>query len=145
MDQKLLDFLQSERVGVLAVEQLDGSPHAATVHFAHTEDPFVLYFETNKNSKKAQKIMTQKYVSASFVVGTSESVMKTAQLDGKIRLITPQEQSTHETVYLGKFPEKKEKLTNADIIRLVFIPTWWRFSDFTGDKQKISSEDYQFA
>jgi len=39
IDKKILDYLKDQRVGVLAVEMLDGSPHGATVHFAHTEDP----------------------------------------------------------------------------------------------------------
>ena len=49
MDNSVIEYLKTQRVGVLAVEMPDGSPHAATVHFAHTESPLVFYFETNRD------------------------------------------------------------------------------------------------
>ncbi len=59
MRQEILDYLKTQRVGVLAVEMLDGAPHGATVHFAYSEEPFVLYFETSRDYRKAQPILAK--------------------------------------------------------------------------------------
>jgi len=84
MTPEILDYIESQRVGVLAVEMLDGSPHGATVHFAHTNDPLVFFFETYKEYRKAEPILKNKKTRATFVIGSDESNMKTFQLDGEI-------------------------------------------------------------
>ncbi|MES2930679.1 MAG: hypothetical protein V4665_02765 [Patescibacteria group bacterium] len=39
MNKEIIDFINRERIGVLAIEMPDGSPHAATLHFAVHENP----------------------------------------------------------------------------------------------------------
>lgn len=141
MQQEILDYLKTQRTCVLAVEMMDGAPHAATVHFAHRDNPFVLYFETNRTYRKAQPLFGKKETRASVVVGSTESNMQTLQLDGIIRLITPEEKETYESTYLGKFPEKKEKSQRPDFVRFLFVPSWWRFTDWTGREKKILTSD----
>src|ERR1700691_2437786 len=116
MTPELLAYLKTQRVGVLAVEMLDGSPHAATVHFAHTEDPFVFYFETYREYRKAEPLFAREITRASFVVGSDESDMKTLQLDGAAQLLKPKERTMYESVYLGKFPEKKKKTEDSKFV-----------------------------
>lgn len=136
MKTKILTYLQSQRVGVLAVETADGSPHAATVHFAHQETPLLLYFETSTTSKKGEAILHQGSTRASFVIGSDENNMKTLQLDGEVRVITDQEKDNFDKIYFGKFPHKAEKAYDAEQLCLVFKPTWWRFTDWTTPKGK---------
>lgn len=140
MRQEALDYLKTQRVGILAVEMLDGSPHAATVHYAHTEDPLVFYFETCRDYRKAEPILNNESVRASFVIGNDESAPKTLQLDGIVKLLKPEEMQVYHEIYLGKFPEKIEKSKNPDLIFFKFTPTWWRFTDWTlPDGKKIWS------
>jgi len=136
MPPEVLEYLRGERVGVLAVQMPDNSPHAATVHFAHTESPFVFYFETNRSYRKAEPILTQPVTRASFVVGTDEKQMKTLQLDGEIRLITDEQIITD--VYLAKFPNRtaKRAADPDNTIFFSFTPTWWRFTDWNQPKEK---------
>lgn len=142
MNQSVLDFLKTQRVCVLAVEMMDGSPHAATVHFANSDSPFLFYFETNKVYRKAEALFGRRESRASLVIGMSESVMQTLQLDGVVRLITDDEKSIYEEVYLGKFTEKKEKSQKPDYVKFLFIPSWWRFTEWTKEGKKIiTSED----
>lgn len=131
MKSEILDYLKTQRVGVLAVEMLDGSPHAATVHFAHAEDPFVFFFETCREYRKAEALFGRHETRASFVVGSDESNMKTLQLDGIAQLIEPEGKEIFDSVYLGKFPEKKEKSDKGEFVFFKFTPTWWRFTDWT--------------
>nr|MBP7804743.1 hypothetical protein [Candidatus Paceibacterota bacterium] len=77
MNQAILDYLNAQRVAVLAIEMMDGSPHGATVHFAYNENPFVFYFETNRNYKKSEPLFGREKSRASLVIGTSETDMKT--------------------------------------------------------------------
>jgi hypothetical protein len=137
MNQEILTYLPTQRVGVLAVEMLDGSPHAATVHFAHTEEPFILYFETYRPYRKAEPLYGRPITRASFVVSSDEKNMKTLQLDGTIKLLQPNELPIFATVYLGKFPEKQKKVEDEKFVRFKFTPTWWRFTDWTTPQGKI--------
>ncbi len=138
MPQEIFDYLKDQRVGVLAVEMPDGSPHAATVHFAYSEEPFVLFYETKGESRKAEPIQAQAVTRATFVVGVDEKTPKTFQLDGQIELITSEEEKQYfYQVYLGRFPEKVEKLKDPQFIYFKFTPTWWRFSNFARPEGKL--------
>lgn len=133
----ILNYIKSQRVGVLAVEMLDGSPHGATVHFANTENPVQFFFETYREYRKAEPLFGREITRASFVIGSDESNMKTLQLDGEIRLIKPQEKELFDEIYLGKFPEKIEKSKDPKFVFFTFIPKWWRFTDWTTPSGKI--------
>ncbi|MDB5204022.1 MAG: segregation and condensation protein [Candidatus Taylorbacteria bacterium] len=136
MNKEILDYIKTQRVGVLAVEMMDGSPHAATVHFAHTDDPLVFYFETYREYRKAEPLFAREKSRASFVIGSDESNMKTLQLDGIIELLKPEERGAFDSVYLGKFPEKSEKAKDPKFVFFKLTPTWWRFTDWTGPQGK---------
>lgn len=104
MPEEILSFLDSSRVGVIAVRMPDGTPHASTVHFAYQKDPFTFVFLTNRHYRKVQPMAEGKPVKASFVVGTDEAQMKTLQLDGAAIL-----SDECADAYFAKFPDKKEK------------------------------------
>src|SRR6185369_5850734 len=109
MPKEVIEYIQSQRIGVLAVEMLDGSPHAATVHFVHVEDPLVFYLETYREYRKAEPLFGREKTRASFVIGSNENDMRTLQLDGIVELIPDAEKENYDSVYFGKFPNKKEK------------------------------------
>lgn len=137
MDQRIVDYLKTQRIAVIAVEMPDGSPHAATVHFAHSENPLVFYFETNRSYRKSEPLLKNKSTKASLVIGFDEKKPKTFQLDGEVQLVKPEEEETFTKIYLGKFKEKKKKLEDTSFIHFTFIPKWWRFSDFTDPEGKL--------
>jgi len=132
---EILAYLKTQRIGVLAVEMPDGSPHAATVHFAHTENPFVFYFETDPKTRKSEAFVNGS-ARASFVVGTNENDMKTLQMDGIAKVAAPEEKESFEKVYFGKFSDKAGKY--GEQMLFTFTPTWWRFTDWkTSEGKKI--------
>ena len=137
MKQEILDYIKRERVGVLAVEMLDGSPHAATVHFAHTVDPLVFYFETERNYRKSEALYGRDITRASFVIGSTESDMKMLQLDGEAELLRPEEMAIFDKIYLGKFPQKELKTKDPKAVFFKFTPKWWRFTDWNAPQGKI--------
>lgn len=137
MKQEILDYLKTQKVGVLAVEMLDGSPHGATIHFAQTENPLVFYFETSKKYRKAEPILNKESVRASLVVGSDPNDMKTLQLDGQVQLISESEKEKFKKIYFGKFPEKLAKSYGDEQVYFTFTPTWWRFTDWTTPAGKL--------
>lgn len=143
MHQDILNYIESQKVCVLAVEMLDGSPHAATVHYAHTAEPLVFYFETCKDYRKAEALLQRAASRASVVIGTDETTKQTMQMDGIVQLLAPDEQETFKAVYLKKFPEKTEKLADSKFILFKFAPTWWRYTNFASPEGKkvVSSAD----
>ncbi len=132
MIEEALDFLKTQRVGVIAVRTPQGTVHGATVHFAHSVEPLVCIFLASPTSMKVEALR-QGAVPASFVVGTSEDVMKTLQMDG---VATLAENDAVREAYFAKFPEKRAK--HPDDAFFTFTPSWWRFTDWTApDGKKI--------
>jgi uncharacterized protein YhbP (UPF0306 family) len=143
MKKEILEYIKSQRVGVLAIEMLDGSPHASTIHFAHTDNPVIFFFETSPKYRKSEPLFGRKVSRASFVIGSDESNMKTLQIDGEVRLLKEEEKGIFNDIYFGKFTEKKSKNYGSSQVYFCFIPKWWRFTDWTTPQGKIvlSSED----
>ncbi len=138
MRKEVLDFIHTQRIAVLAVEMLDGAPHAATVHFASNKDASVFYFETYRPYRKAEALFGRAKSRASLVVGFSEADMRTLQIDGEIRLLeTELEKKQFEEFFLEKFPNMKVKMPRPDFIPFLLVPTWWRYTDWTGSNGKI--------
>ncbi|HEY4479394.1 MAG TPA: hypothetical protein VI981_03515 [Candidatus Paceibacterota bacterium] len=142
MNREILDYVARERVGVLAVEMLDGWPHAAAVHFVCQEKPFIFFFETDRTYKKSEPLLSRELSRASFVLGSDESALKTFQLDGDVRVVKKVELETFESVYYCKFPEKTSK-AGPDSVFFIFTPRWWRYTDYKkpGGKFILSSDN----
>lgn len=143
MKPEILEYINSQRICVLAIEMLDGSPHAATVHFAHQNTPLMFYFETSKAYRKCEPLFGRVESRASVVIGSDENNMKTLQMDGIVKIVTEEEKENFKKVYFGKFPNKIAKSYGSENVYFSFIPTWWRFTDWTGPNSKviICSED----
>ena len=137
MHEPILNFVRTERIAVIAVEMLDGSPHGATVHFAHTENPLAFIFETSRTYRKAEPMLAHGKTRASLVIGFVEGAgQKTLQMDGVARALSADEKKYEET-YFAKFPQKAEGEDDPDDLFFVFEPTWWRFTDWSGPTGKI--------
>lgn len=131
---EILAYIATQRVCVVALEMPDGSPHAATVHFAHKDEPFAYIVQTSPDSRKGEAFLNNYTVRASLVVGLEEAggKEKTFQMDGTARVMKPDEDFAQ--IYLDKFPRKEEKYS-TDIF-LVITPTWWRFTDWSKPEGK---------
>jgi uncharacterized protein YhbP (UPF0306 family) len=137
MNQEILDYLETQTVCAFSVQMLDGSPHAATVHFAHSEKPFMFFFETDRNYRKSEALLGKEITKACLVIGVDEKNKKTFQADGEARLLKPDEEKLFQEIYLGKFPAKKKKQVDPNALFFVFIPTWWRFTDYTKPEGRV--------
>jgi general stress protein 26 len=140
MKEEVLKYLQSQRVGVLGLALADGSIHGATLHYASSASPFVLFFLTGRSSRKATPLLQGQQVQACFVIGTDESDKKTLQMEGTLQMVGDEEQERFEAIYFGKLPEKKQSYSDSSV-GLQFIPRWWRFSDWTLPEPLVVSSE----
>jgi general stress protein 26 len=132
MSPEILAYLKGQQVCVFAIEMPDGSPHAATIHFANTDEP-VFVFETEKGYRKTEALFGRDVSRATMVVGSNEGDMKTFQMDGTAQLL---KDDAKKEFYLTKFPQKRGKLDNPKVVMFTFTPTWWRFTDWTKPEGK---------
>lgn len=135
MPEEAVAYLTQERVGVLAVQMPDGTPHAATVHFAYTGSAVAIL--TDRDSRKVEALAAQPSTRASFVIGFREGKdAKTLQMDGTVAAATGPI-----AAYFEKFPEKREFEKDHDVLFLTFTPSWWRFTDYTAGKHVLVSDE----
>ncbi len=128
MPKEIIEYIASERVGVISVEMLNGSPHAATVHFAHNDEPLRFIFETERTYRKSEPLLKNAKTRAALVIGFEEGPKaKTLQLNGEVQVT---KDIKHRDTYLKKFSEKADKAENPDVLFFTFTPTWWRFTDW---------------
>jgi uncharacterized protein YhbP (UPF0306 family) len=143
--QQIVEYLNSQRICVLAVEMMDGSPHGATVHFTYDEQHQRFLFETSRPYRKCEALFGREVSRASIVVGVDESNMRTLQIDGTVTLVKgEEEQSAFDAVYFAKFPNKiGKKHGGHENVFFTFTPTWWRYTDWTNKDGKLilCSED----
>jgi Pyridoxamine 5'-phosphate oxidase len=135
MKAEILEYISNQRVCVVALEMPDGSPHAATVHYAHIGDPFTIIIQTSPKSRKYEPLLAHKSVRASVVIGLAEVAggkEKTFQLDGDAQVLD--KNNLLVKTYLDKFPEKIGKW--SEDIFLTVTPKWWRFTDWSKSEGK---------
>ncbi len=140
-EKGVLQFLEANRISVLSVLLKDGSPHGATLHFSHKENPTKLFFLTDRKYKKCDALLEGNPVLASVVLGFSEAEMKTLQLDGSVRVVTNTEELIAlKEIHFKKIPTAKEYENDPDSVFLEFVPMWWQFTDYnTQPETRISS------
>lgn len=140
MDQKVLDFIRNHRVCSLTVLLSDGTPHAAAMHYSHTEEPLIFYFSTDKTYRKSEALLTGQRVKASMVIGFNEEEWLTLQLEGAIHIMQDEDETKRiKTIHYQKNPSSKQFESLPTTIFLVFTPTWWRFTDFNTEPPSIIS------
>jgi pyridoxine/pyridoxamine 5'-phosphate oxidase len=123
---RLLEFLQSNRLGVLSTVGPKGEPQSALVGFAITPE-FEIVFDTVSRSRKFANLARDPRVA--FVVGWEGEV--TVQFEGVARQISSTELGSYHEIYFQAFPDGPARLKWAGITYYVVAPKWIRYSDFS--------------
>lgn len=142
MTPDILSFINDNRIGVICVTMPDGTPHAATIHYSHSEEPFVLYVSTRSNSRKCESLVPGKTAKASFVIGFDESTMKTFQADGEVTHVTDADELEKiYAIHYAKHPFAEKFKADPTTAILKFTPNWWRFSDYLATPPRITASN----
>lgn len=138
MNQKVIDFLNTERVSSLAVVMPDGSSHSAAMHYSFDSVKSSVYFLTEKTSQKCQAVANGKATASSVVVGFDEKDNKvTVQLDGQLRWVTDAlELEVFKRVYFTKFPDS-QKYDSPESAYLEFKIIKWKYSDYRSHPEQV--------
>ncbi len=131
MDKRIFDFVNKNRISVLSTVLPSGTPHSAALHYSSSNEPFKIFFSTDKTSRKCQDLLDGKTGKASVVIGFDENEMVTLQGEGEVQAIfDKQELLEAQKVHYKKYPDSEKWKDDQDSIFLVFIPTWWRYTEF---------------
>ncbi len=131
MNPEVLGFLSHHKICSLTTLLLDGSPHAAVLHYSHTTNPLTIYVGTENTSRKMEALVKNKSGKASLVIGFSDEEWKTLQMDGDVHVISPEEAEKIQAIHYKKHPGAEKFKNNPETIFIKFTPSWWRYSDYT--------------
>ncbi len=106
--QKIIGFLSSHPVGVLASVDADGNPHASTIYFA-VDDELNITFTTKQNTQKHKNIMINNSV---MIVSFDAASQASVQASGAAKKVTNPEEV--QKIYHGTL--KAARRTGEDVV-----------------------------
>lgn len=120
--------MRARGLGVVATVAPDGSPEAALVGLAATDDA-ELVFDTSRSSRKVANIERQRRVAD--VVGWDDEV--TVQLEGDADFPTGADRDRCLEAYFAQYPDGRERARSANIVHVRVRPHWVRYADYRPD------------
>lgn len=141
MQKKILEFIKKQRVCSLTTLFKNGSPHAAAMHFSYNTNPLEIYIQTENSSKKCEALLSGTKIKGSFVIGFSEDEFSTLQMDGDINIVIDKnELEKIHKIHYSKNPDAEQWKDDPATIFLVFIPKWWRYTEYKPKFMAIESK-----
>jgi len=122
---ELLQFLQRQRLGVLATVSPAGEPESAVVGIA-VSGQFEIVFDTLDTTRKVTNLRVNPRIA--FVIGWDEEI--TVQLEGLAD--EPRGHDLHrlKEIYFGVYPDGRGRQSWKGITYFRVRPHWARYSDF---------------
>jgi general stress protein 26 len=122
---ELLAFLRRHRLCVQASVSSAGTPQAAVVGFAVSDD-LEIVFDTIGTSRKMANLRGNAHIA--LVVGWDDE--QTVQIEGVADEPKGAELDRLKKVYFSEWPDGVERQSWKDITFVRVRPTWARYSDF---------------
>ncbi|MFT3691723.1 MAG: pyridoxamine 5'-phosphate oxidase family protein [Kofleriaceae bacterium] len=119
---ELVTLVRRFRLGVVASVSADGSPQAATVGLAISDD-LEIVFDTDNGTRKLANITREPRVAV--VVGADEV---TVQIEGVADVVAD---DRLREVYFAAWPDGRERAKSPTITHVRIRPTWVRVSDYS--------------
>jgi uncharacterized pyridoxamine 5'-phosphate oxidase family protein len=130
--EQLIQFLRKYKLAVQASVAADGTPQAAVIGIA-VSDQLELVFDTLETTRKYQNLRANPRIA--LVVGWEHEI--TAQIEGIADFPTGPELQRIRDVYFVPYPDGRDRLAWPGITHARVRPTWIRYSDFTRDPPLI--------
>ena len=132
---EVIKFLRENKIVVEASLHGDGSPQAAAVGVAVTDD-LQLVFDTTTTTRKHANLMRDPR--CAFVAWHGGV---TIQIEGRAELVTGEQLAASKAVYFAAFPDGPERESWPDIAYWRVRPTWIRASDYGTSPAAITTID----
>ena len=130
--EQLIQFLREHKLAVQASVAADGTPQAAVVGIA-VSDQLEIIFDTLESTRKYRNLRAHPRIA--LVVGWDHEI--TAQIEGIVDFPTGAELQRIRDVYFVPYPDGRERLAWPGITHARVRPTWIRYSDFTREPPLI--------
>lgn len=130
--EQLIPFLRKYRLAVQASVASDGTPQAAVIGIA-ISDQLELVFDTLESTRKYQNLRANPRIA--LVVGWDDEI--TAQIEGIVDFPIGSELQRIRDAYFVPYPDGRDRLAWPGITHARVRPTWIRYSDFTRDPPLI--------
>ncbi len=138
-DQKLYDFIKSEKYAVVSSTNRAGQPESALVAFSESQKP-ELVFVTNKNSRKIKNILLNPNVS--IVIGLGDEHLTTVQFEGVARVVKMESAGEYAEGHYAKHPILLQHKDDLDECFVVISPVWARYTNYSTLPVEVYEEHF---
>lgn len=129
---ELVWFLRRNRLAVQASAAPDGSPQAAVVGFAVSDD-LEIVFDTVETTRKSLNLRADPRIA--LVIGWDDAI--TVQVEGLADFPAGEELTRLQECYFRVYPDGRDRLSWPGITHVRVRPTWVRYSDFTQEPPHV--------
>lgn len=131
------EFMEGERLGVLATVSEDGTPEAALMGIAATPQ-LELIFDTLNSTRKYANI--QKNPRVAFVIGCSSEI--SVQYEGIAAELSGDHLAKYKAIYFAKFTDGPARENWLGMTYFVVRPRWVRYSDYNPASRRIEEQRF---
>jgi len=135
--EEVFQFMDGERLAVLATVGEDGRPEAALMGFAVTPELEII-FDTVRSSRKYPNLKNNPRVA--WVIGCTTEV--TVQYEGMADELEGEELAKYKKTYFAKFPDGPARESWPGITYFVVRPKWVRYCDYDPKKRRIEEKEF---
>jgi general stress protein 26 len=129
---ELVWFLRRNRLAVQASAAPDGSPQAAVVGFAVSDD-LEIVFDTVETTRKSLNLRADPRIA--LVIGWDDAI--TVQIEGLADFPAGAELTRLQECYFRVYPDGRDRLSWPGITHVRVRPMWVRYSDFTQEPPHV--------
>ncbi len=127
-DQKLYDFIKSEKYAVVSSSNSASQPESALVAFSENEKLEII-LATNKDSRKVKNILLNPNVSV--VIGLGGDHLTTIQLEGTARIVNLEDAGEYAKNHYEKHPILLQHKDDPGECFVVINPVWVRYTNYS--------------
>ena len=127
-DQKLYDFIKSEKYAVVSSANRAGQPESALVAFSENKKLEII-FATNKDSRKVKNILLNPNVSV--VIGLGGEHLTTLQIEGTARLVNLEDAGEYSKNHYQKHPILSQHKDDPGACFVAITPVWVRYTNYS--------------
>ncbi len=135
--EEVFQFMNRERLAVLATAREDGRPESALMGFAVTPE-LEIVFDTVKSSRKYP--ILKKNPAVAWVIGCTTEV--TVQYEGVAQELEGEELAKYKKTYFATFPDGPARESWPGITYFVVRPTWLRYCNYDPGKRRIEEKEF---
>lgn len=135
----LLAFLRSQRHAVQASVSAEGTPQAAVVGVAISDD-FEIVFDTLRSSRKAANLARAPAIALVFGSVAADAT-RTVQLEGRADFPAGADRERLVSLYLAVFPDGRERQGWPGLTYVRVVPQWLRDADYAATPPRIEEWD----